>query len=222
MNGFTSYLEKYALIALEKQAKLDMLVGEHFAELDLDSGILRLDKELAIPFQVLGTESDNTLTWLWAWSDAQEELPEHLLSSSLQLRAWGIEKGLQEFTSPEVDLNKADGHMISMIASGILPASCYYRDQYEGGAAFLLLSSDVIDKQSPLDTESLIRQLSDLVTRYELDHRAVLLSYLHLKGLTIHEQGSTISSELASGESLSAEFDESGRLVAMNGKTLVE
>jgi drug/metabolite transporter (DMT)-like permease len=55
------------------------------------------------------------------------------------LRAWGEKEGLQEFTLPSVDLDRADGTMLSLIASEVCKASGYYRDPYEGGALFLLL-----------------------------------------------------------------------------------
>jgi hypothetical protein len=79
MAKITEYLELYALISLEKQEKFDRLIGEHTMELDVDTGTIRFSNGLAVPFQVLGTESGNTLTWLWAWSDEQPDMPDHLL-----------------------------------------------------------------------------------------------------------------------------------------------
>ncbi len=216
MKTVTEYLERYALLSLEKQDKLESLIGEHFHELDLDSGKIRFNG-LEFPMQVIGTESDNTLTWLWAWADEQTEIPESLMQSAIQLKVWGEGEGFREFTLPSVDLNRADGHAIAMIASEVCNASCYYRDGYEGGAVFLLLFGKTIDSRPSFDRTRLVRRLSDLFSRYDLNHRNALLSYLTMKRLSPVEERNLISCELGSGERLNAEFDDAGRLTVING-----
>jgi hypothetical protein len=219
MNKLTEYLEQYALISLEKQDKLALLLGDYTYVLDLDTGKIRFNDDLEFSYQVLGTESDNSLIWLWAWADEQtDELPVELLRASHELRGWGLREGVQEFTRPSLDLDKADGHVLSMIASEVCRASCYHRDAYEGGSAFLLLYGKLIDAQPLFDLSRLSSRFLDLISRYEINHRNALLSYLRIRGLSIAEQGSTITAELGSGERLSAEFDNAGRLTQLNGE----
>ncbi len=214
--SFQTYLERYALLSLEKQDKLEALIGEHLHELDLDAGTIRFEG-FQFPMQVIGTESDNTLTWLWAWSDEQTEIPSNLMQSAIQLRAWGSAEGLSEFTMPSVDLNKADGYGISLVASEVCRASCFFRDDYEGGAVFLLLFDSMIDNGPSFDRQRLVRRLADLFSRYDLNHRNTLLFYLTAKKLSPAAEGNVINCELESGERLLAEFDEAGRLTMVNG-----
>jgi hypothetical protein len=218
MSTLTSYLEQYGLISLEKQEKFVYLVGDHTMELDFDSGLARFSGGHEFPFQVLGTESDNTLTWLWAWAEEQTEISPELLRSSLQMREWGRSASVPECTTPSVDLDKADGQLLSMIASEVCNAGCYYQDPYEGGALFLLLFGQAIDRQPSLDAAGLSRRFSHLVSQYEIDHRNALLSYLQLKDLPFTEQGTIVMSELESGEDLRAEFDPAGHLISINDK----
>ena len=220
MTKITDYLELYALISLEKQEKFDRLVGEHTMVLDLDTGAIRFSNGLAVPFQVLGTESGNTLTWLWAWSEEQPDMPVHLLSSAFQLKDWGEKHDVREFCSPSIDLNRADGQIISLIASEVCKASCYYRDPYEGGAIYVLLFDKSIDAQPPLDLAGLSRKLSDLISLYEFNHRNAILSYFRMKGLSPVETASIVTCELGSGELLSAEFDDSSHLALLNGEII--
>src|ERR1700690_51680 len=221
MSKLTEYLEHYALISLEKQDKLELLLGDHTYVLDLDSGKIRFNDNLEFPFQLLGTESDNTLIWLWAWADEQtEEVPVELIQASRELRGWGLQEGVQEFTLPSVDLHRADGHLLSMIASERCKASCYFRDVYDGGSAFLLLYDKLIDAQPSFDLPRLSRRFLDLISRYEINHRNALLSYLRIRGLSLEEKGSAIISELDSGERLSAQFDNAGHLTLLNGDTI--
>jgi hypothetical protein len=214
--SFRSFFERYALLSLEKQDKLESLVGEHLYELDLDAGTIRFDT-LQYPVQVIGTESYNTLTWLWAWADEQTELSANLIQAAIQLRIWGAQAAIPELAMPSVDLNRADGHAIAMIASEVCKASCYYRDGYEGGAVFLLVFDNTIDNQPSFDRRRLLVRLADLFSRYDLNHRNTVLSYLTAKGLAPAEQRNMINCGLESGERLIAEFDDAGRLVVVNG-----
>jgi hypothetical protein len=215
-NTLQSYLEQYALTSLEKRDKLESVIGEHQHELDLEAGTIRFN-ELQFPVQVIGTESYNTLTWLWAWADEQSEIPASMLQSAVQLRIWGAEAGIPEFTMPSVDLDRADGQAIAMIAAEVCKASCYYRDSYEGGALYLLIFDKIIDSQPSFDRQRLLTGLADLHSQYELNHRIAVLSYLTEKGLSPVEQRNMINCELESGERLIAEFDEAGRLIIVNG-----
>jgi hypothetical protein len=210
------YLEQYALAALEKQDKLDSLIDDQLHELDLDAGTIRFGA-LDFPVQVIGTESDNTLTWLWAWADEQAELPSGLLQSAIQVRNWGASEGIPEFTMPSVDLDRAEGYLFGMIASGVCNASCYYRDGYEGGSVFLLLFDKSIDHQPSFDRQRLLLRMADLFTRHDLNHRNALLSYFTRKGLSPVVERDLVSCELESGERIFAEFDQTGRLTVVNG-----
>lgn len=213
MSKLKEHFEQYALLSLEKQDKLSRLIGEHYADLDLDAGKVRFGGELEFPFQVLGTESDNTLTWLWAWSEEQAEMPENLLRSAKELRAWGEREGISEFSEPEIDLNRADGQMISLIASAVGKASCYYRDSYQGGALFLLLFGEAINSQPPFDHGQLVHHLSELALTYDFNQRKALLSYLRARNLTFVESGRAVTGKLGSGEMVDMEFDDQGKLL---------
>jgi hypothetical protein len=151
MSTLKTYLEKSGLISLEKQERLAGLIGDHTVELDLDAGLVRFSGSFEFPFQVLGTESDNTLTWLWAWAEEQTEVPGDLMRAALEMKEWGAQAGVTECTRPSVDLNEADGHVLSLIASEVCRASCYYHDAYEGGGLFLLLFGQAIDRQPSLN-----------------------------------------------------------------------
>ena len=221
MKALVTYLEQYGLISLEKREKLNALVGEHTMELDSETGLVRMSGGFEFPFQVLGTESDNTLTWLWAWAEEQTEVPPELLTSSLEMRAWGEKEDLPECTSPSVDLARADGLLLSLIASEVCKASCYYQDAYDGGALFLLLFGQTIDMQAPLDAAGLVNHTSQLASLYDFSHRNALLSYLRYHGLTYEGTGSLLLTRLESGEELQAEFGPGDRLVSINGRPLL-
>ena len=219
MSTLTEYFEQYALVALEKQARLFSFLGEHVLDLDLDAGTARFN-DLSIPFQALGTESDNALTWLWAWAEEQTEIPDRLLASARELKAMGEKEGLPELLLPSLDLNRADGTMLSLIASEVCNASGYYRDPYEGGALFLLLYGIALDDRQVFDRAGLVRQLADLAARYVFNHRNALVSYFRARGIPAAEARGTVSAEMPNGERLIAEFEPSGQVRTINGEPL--
>ncbi len=218
MSTLIEYFERYALAGREKQEKFLRLVGEHGLELDLDAGTARFTKQHSFPFQVLGTESENTLSWLWAWADEQTEMPESLMRAAREMREWLEKNGLAEYALPSLDLDRADGTMLSLIATEICRAGCFYRDHYEGGALFILLYGSEIAAQAPFDRRELVRNLDDLIDRYEFNHRSALRSYLRASGIAAAETKDALSATLQNGEHLIAEFDASGRLTAINGE----
>lgn len=218
MNRIIALLEQYGLLSLEKQNKFSSLAGDHFLELDLDGGIARFTGGLECPFQVLGTESDNSLTWLWAWAEEQTEIPEGLLRSSRELQQWGEGKDLAEFRLPSVDLDRLDGMAAGAIAAAVCKASCFYRDRYAGGSLVILLFSSAVDQQPDLDRAGLLRSLADLADRYEVDPRKTLVSYFRAKGLPCSEAGGVVNAQTANGERVVAEFSADGGLERINGE----
>ena len=220
MNSIISYIEKFALVSLEKQERLIRRLGDHIVELDLESGIARFNAEIVFPFQVLGTESDNSLTWLWAWADEQPEVSDDLLRSARDVKAWGAREGVAEFTIPSLDLNRADGIMLSLIASEICSASGYYRDAYDGGTLFILLHGADGGQPLEFDRTGIVRAMKDLASRYDIDQRKALTSYFSMKSLPFSDSGDTLNAELAGGDRLVARFDPAGRMITMNGEPL--
>ena len=220
MNPFTSQVERRALISLEKRGKLESLAGDQVLQPDVDAGVVRLQERLDVPFQALGTESENTLTWLWAWADEQPEIPEARLRSARELRSWLERSGFDTLTRPSLDLDKADGTLLAIVATEVCQASAFYRDSYEGGALIILLWSPEIDRQPGFDRGGLVRALRDLVERYDLDPRALLTSYFEGRGLPHALSANVLNAQLETGERLIAEFDDAGRLLTLNGDPL--
>ena len=220
MNSVIEYLEKTALVSLEKQDALIRRLGEHIMELDLDTGMARFNTEAVFPFQVLGTESYNSITWLWAWAEEQPEVSEELLRSAREMKALGAREGVTEFTLPSLDLNRADGTMLSLIASQVCAASGFYRDAYDGGTLFILLYGADTNSPPSFDRTRLVRALIDLVSRYDFNHRNALLSYLKMKALPFSESGDTVNGELAGGERIIVLFDQAGQIITINSKPL--
>lgn len=217
MKKLTPYFERYALLAMEKQQKLLHLTEGLFLELDLDEGVARFGPALALPFQVLGTESDNSFTWLWAWAEEQTEMPEQLMHASRDMQRWLEQNGLPELTAPSLDLSDADGTLLSYIATEVCGASAFTRDAYEGGALFILFTSGQIDRQPGFTRGELVSALLVAASSYSFNHRSALAAYLRSRARSLIEGTDTLQALLASGEQLIAEFNDDGTIRLVNG-----
>lgn len=218
MASLQTYFERFALVSLEKQELFFRLLGEHSLDLDLDAGIAGFSSGLKCRFQVLGTESDNTLNWLWGWADEQTEIPASLTGSCRELRSWAEKEQIPEFLSPSLDLDRADGNMMSLVACSLCNATAFYRDHYEGGTLFLLLFCEGMERVRGFDRSGLLKQLRELAQTYDMDIQNVLLSYFREKGLPVVDGPREISGELPSGERLVADLDDQGRICSINGE----
>lgn len=217
MNKLVPYLEQYALLAMEKRNKLLRLTEGCFLELDLDAGTARFSETLAFPFQVLGTESENSFTWLWAWAEEQTEMPGQLMRSAREMKAWLEQNGLGEFARPSLDLDAADGSLLSCLAAEVCRASSFHRDPYEGGALYLLLFGSQIDGQPGFARSELVSALLELGARYPVSHRNALAAYLRSRAGSLVERPDSLQALLPTGEQIIAEFDPDGSVRLVNG-----
>ncbi|MDJ0365584.1 hypothetical protein QMK33_10495 [Hymenobacter sp. H14-R3] len=138
-------LERYAALAYDRQTDLHEVIGDNDWNADMNLGTISFGPQLVFPIQVLGTFSHVAETWLWAWADAQSNLPPQLLSQAQQLREYGEQHGIELLTAPDFDATTQDLHVIGSIASGMFGASGYYLANYGQGTLVVTIKSEQID-----------------------------------------------------------------------------
>jgi hypothetical protein len=127
----------------------------------------------------LGTESEKTKTWLWSWANSASDIPEKLMVSARRLRQQGERSGVKLLTTPQLKLSETDGHQLSMIATGLLDASAYYRGPYEGGAIFLLVDDPRIVRRIPATAKEMQRFFDEFTSRIDVaDHEKAYRAFL--------------------------------------------
>ena len=140
---FQRLLTEYVVKSFSMQLHLIELVGHKGWKLSVPTGTLSFGLGVHWNAQILGTESNETNTWLWAWANTASNLPPALIQASLQMKRLGEEQNIPELTQPQIPLTvEINGHVLSMIASGVCGADAYYRGPYDGGAAFLLIKDE--------------------------------------------------------------------------------
>lgn len=211
-------LERYAALAYDKQTDLYEVIGDNGWNADLDAGTISFGSQLVFPVQVLGTFSHASQTWLWAWANAQSDLPERLLSQARQLRAYGEQQGIELLTVSTFAATELDLHSIGAIAAGLFGASAYYLADYGAGIMVLTLKSELIDQVPKNDFARIPSVFPQVITLFELRHRPAFIYYLTQKGYALTEMADSVSATLSPG-TLTATFDDLGRLANLKGSS---
>jgi hypothetical protein len=216
MTTFTELLTQHVGAAFAKQLAFgDFLDGRSWG-VDLRQGTCQFGDDLSYPIQLLGTEATEDSTWLWAWANEASNLPPALLTSCMALRELGQRENIPELSQRSFSIDIANGHSLSMVASGIDGKSCYYRGAYDGGALFFLVR-DVPDLLlQPVTTERALMTLSQVIAEIEVPHRAMAQAFLTSQEFSLAATNDGVVGE-RNGDRIVLSFNNLDRLKEISG-----
>jgi hypothetical protein len=225
---FNDLFTKHGAASFDKQIYLDVMLGKCGWAFDLDSGVLAFrrphEEDLQLNVQVLGTESEDSNTWLWGWANASG-VPDTLLKAAHELKAFGATANIPELTTPELPFSpKVNSQRIAMIASGVLRAGCTFRAKYPHGALHLLIKDPRYKRSVTRPIPRILRVFPMFLSdHYVTNQRAAFISYLNFYRLNVREEdccvfaaaGTAPSALLGAStpQQLTAEFDQGNRLI---------
>jgi|GEM_PF-2724043 len=196
--SLTALFLQHAAASFDKQVYLEAVLRQARWSFALDEGVLALQmphETLQLTVQILGTESAEYRTWLWAWANAGSGIPPYLLKSVEQLRHLGHEAGIDELHIPSLGLSaQINGGTLSAIASGVCRAGCSFAVPYPGGTLFMLIK-DARYKRSIMHPLPRIARVFPMFLQQQSvsNQREAYLHYLKFYRLKIEEQGSHVT-----------------------------
>ena len=226
--NFADLFIRHGAASYDKQIYLRAMYGKTGWGFDLNTGVLAFRRPHEAPLQlaveVLGTESEDTNTWLWSWANAG--VPPTLTASAMQIKQLGEAQGIPEFTKAELDITPAvNPQRIGLVAAGVLRASCFFHAPYPRGALYLLIKDSKYKRSVTRPVRRVVRAFPLFLSRHFVsDQRAAFLNYLQFYRLNVIEAGNRV---LAAGaaprsihgegtpEQLVAEFDDANRLMSL-------
>ncbi len=215
---FSALRSRHLPFAFDQQLLLADLIGDLPWAYDLQTGLLSFGDRFAWHAEVLGTESEVTATWLWAWANEGNNIPVQQQGASLKLKTLGEEHGIAELTDSMVPLDHADGHAFASIAVGEGLGKAYYRGPYEGGAALLLITDERLQLQVEEPLQRILTVFPQAISAFEIaEHQEALQGYLFHYGFEPEVDGKSLLVRQHGQEVLRAEFDELGRLRELKG-----
>ena len=104
---------------------------------EVQRGIISFGED-EYPLQFLGSESNSSNTWLWAWENING-FDENIISLAREIKAKGEKLNLEALTTAEIEItDELNGHILSIVACGLADKKyCYYRGPHSGGAIFV-------------------------------------------------------------------------------------
>jgi hypothetical protein len=212
---FEQLYAKYFGAALARQHALADLIGDNDWNLSLDTGTLSFGPDLAFPAQLLGTESEHSGTWLWAWANERIEPAPGMLDAALKLRAYGERHNVPELTTPHQTLDDVDGFKLAMVGVGLCGADACYRGPYDGGAVLVLMTGTPL--AGPLRTPKLRRMsiITEISRVGFANPKAAIQAYLEQEGEPVKSHPND-AFEIPGGPTL--RFDAQGRVELIEGK----
>jgi len=220
---FVDLYHQHIAASFDKHVQLEELLGDDWSwNLDMRTALLTLTvkgEAIEIPFQVLGSESHVSGTWLWSWANQASNLPDNVLAAASRLRAQGEEQDIPELAEAQLPLEAVSGHMLSLVAAGICGADAFFCGPYENGGVFLLLENF---PQLPRPENPAVRMTSIfplLVSNVPVDnHKAAFEAYSRYYAFVTQEDQSEVVARHEKFGELVAGFDEMGRMTSLDAK----
>ena len=212
-------IEQYGGLGFEKQMDLEGVLVDKPWGIDMAEQELVFGDELYCSFQLLGTFSHSSETWLWAWANEQSELPEDLLEQSLELKKIGEKNNIDLLKFPKFDATEDDLHLFGIIASGMFNSSGYYVADYGQGTLVLTFNNEDIEQiHKKNDTHNRVASvIPQLIANYDVNHYAAIKHYLLAKNYQItFDDGSKLIATKGNKQ-ITAEFDNLSRLIGLKG-----
>jgi hypothetical protein len=218
---FSDLVDQHVGLAFRKQLALADFLGKHSWQLDVTRGTVDFGKSglfgkrRVYRAQILGSEAESSGTWLWAWANKQSNFPVDVLKAVNRVKAFGEENAISELLEPALNSTKFPGHLVAMVCTGITGADCYYRGPYPGGAAFFLVLDTPLRDAPATPTVRVINVLTQVVSEYSANHRAMAEAYLKAEGFRVKSTGDGFSATAEDGRALSIRFDDRGRFAGL-------
>ena len=211
---FEDLIEQYIGLAFEKQMDLEDVINDKPWQIDMLKQQLVFGNDLYCSFQLLGSFSHLSETWLWAWGNEQADLPKNVIEQSLKLKKFGEENNIDLFKFPKFDATKEDLHPLGIIASGMFNSSGYYVGNYGQGTLVLTFNNDYIDQiHQEKDTHYRVASvISQYIAGFEVNHYASIKYYLLAKDYQITFDDGLKLIVTKGEKQINAEFDDSLRL----------
>ena len=210
-------LSVYAGMAWDRQIDFAETVGDRSWSADTSQGLIQFGDDLRFRMQVLGSYSFQSGTWQWIWANTQAEVQPAFTEVARQLLGFGNAQQLALFTQPRSELREQDLHTSGLIAAGADESAGYYLGNYGDGILLALIDpAQGLPHAANSKPERVLSVVPQLISEFELNHRLLLQHYLPAKGFALEEGAAQITATRGAS-SITAKFDEQGRLSGLTG-----
>jgi hypothetical protein len=208
----------YEFLALghEKQQRLVQLVDENSTyTVDYKTQQLEFSDGLKFNFTLLGSESFEENSWLWAWANENLKLSGCQLEASSWFKRFGISGEIETFVQPMFQLGGDwSAQEIALISTGLSDFGAFFRHPQKYGAYYLLLdTTESLENAVKDDLATYNSCLTDCSMLYDDGSNIDIAKYyLNQKNVNVSVNKNVLTAE-KNGKQINLEFDSNGRIV---------
>ena len=176
-----------------------------------------LESGVTFHVQILGMEDLKNNVWHWGWSEAMEDFPDSGRVAAKKMQWLGKKYEIPELTAGTIPMDQISAQDISIIASGVLKASCYWAvGQEEQFSLYMLIMPDQIQLQPDCSPTHLTMNIPQTIGAMEIhNHKRAIKSYLKDCGYVAQEAPGEIVAVHDGVPKISMSFDEMNRLTGL-------
>lgn len=160
-------------------------------KIDINKGIISFGLK-KFKIQVLGTESDESNTWLWGW--ANDIFPDSSLKAAKEIKERGKELGLKALYSEQFELTKQfNGDTISILSCDLIDEDvCFYPVKKDNVTLYILIYGMPECVFVELDYGVFIEVILSVVKNLFVDHKVLVESMLEKNKTAYRWEGDSI------------------------------
>jgi hypothetical protein len=113
---------------------LDWL-GDHQINIDIEKALIDFGDNRTFSFQLLGTQSEISNTWLWSWANTTSQIPTYLMEAAEMMREHEFGEGVAELTTPQFSTDLVN----SLLGSSWIPGTVPFVYHYGDGSLHMLI-----------------------------------------------------------------------------------
>ena len=203
-------IDESIFISTEYQARLAEITGDSDWSVDFSapSFTLQSDPSRSLAPYLLGTESEQRGSWIWAWQELGH-FPETVVSAAVQTREAGERLEIPELTTDELLTSEGLARRLTLAAKAVTGIYAHYPAVAGGGVrAWLLVDGPELELPEPTVQRMGRVMAQALQTGTAEHHQRAVDSYARLRGAHISWDTEACAVVTAADGALRLWFDE--------------
>lgn len=212
--SFETLFEQNVATGYEKEYQFDETIGWLPYEIDMNKGEIVIG-HFTFQFQIIGTYSKVSSTWLWGWANEQSGIKKQLLEQVNTLKQMGENRGIEFLSNRKMEVEEEFASMIGVVCASLFNCSTFYICDYGEGKLVVTITDKRIP---PIDNKNLakiVECFNSMIYKYSVNHKKAFINYLLDRETSFEEVESNRITAEKGGVYVMAIFDESDRLTKL-------
>lgn len=214
-SDFETLFEQNVATGYEKEYIFDEVIGWMPYEVDMTKGEITIG-HFTFEFQIIGTYSMVSSTWLWGWANEQSNIQPKLLEQANVLKQIGKDRDIEFLKNRKLEVEEEFASKMGVASASLFNCSTFYICTYGEGKLVITITDKRIPPIDNSNLSKIIECFNSMIYKYPVNHRIAFTNYLQDRATDFEEVGPNEIKATKDKASLIATFDESNRLTNIN------